>query len=138
MNTLEIQLSLKLTQQILFHAQSFPTNEVCGLIGAKNGVPCSCYPIENTAEQPKTQFLLEPKQQIAAQVAMREKGEALFAIYHSHPTAPALPSTMDIALANQPDVLHLIISLDTKGVLEMRGFQIVEGQSQEMILTLRE
>jgi proteasome lid subunit RPN8/RPN11 len=132
----EIQIPRKLTQQLLHHAQISPDNEVCGLIGAKNGNPCSCYPIKNTAEQPENKFLLDAQQQIAAQVAMREKGEELFAIYHSHPTAPALPSETDITLATYPNALYLIISLNTKGVLEMRGFKIAEGEVQEVILIL--
>lgn len=138
MNTTEIQIPRKLTQQLLHHAQSSPMHEICGLIGAKNDIPCSCYPIENSAPQSENKFLLDAKQQIAAQVAMREKNEVLFAIYHSHPTAPALPSQTDIDLANQPDVLHLIISLDTKGVLELRGFRIADGEAREVILILAE
>jgi proteasome lid subunit RPN8/RPN11 len=136
MNTTEIQIPRKLTQQLLHHAQSSPENEVCGLIGAKNNLPCSCYPVANTAEQPENRFLLDAQQHIATQVTMREKGETLFAVYHSHPTSPALPSATDIALANQPEALHLIISLDTKGVLEMRGFKIADGKAREVILTL--
>lgn len=138
MSTTEIQIPRKLTQQLLHHAQSSPESEVCGLIGAKNHIPCSCYPVANSAEQPENRFLLDAQQQIAAQVAIREKGEELFAVYHSHPTAPALPSATDLALANQPEALHLIISLDTKGVLEMRGFRIADGEAQEVILILAE
>jgi proteasome lid subunit RPN8/RPN11 len=136
MKTAEIQIPRKLIQQLLHHAQNSPDSEICGLIGVKNGVPCRCYPVDNSADQPKDKFLLDAQQQIAAQVAMRNKGEELFAIYHSHPTAPALPSQTDIALANQPEALHLIISLNTKGVLEMRGFRIADGHAREVILTL--
>ena len=136
MKTEEIKFPRKLTQQLLHQAQSSPLHEVCGLISAKNGLPCHCYPIKNSAEQPENRFLLDAQQQIAAQVAMREQGEELFAVYHSHPTAPALPSSTDIALANPANALHLIISLDTKGVLEMRGFTFADGQAREVILIL--
>jgi proteasome lid subunit RPN8/RPN11 len=138
MKTAEIQIPRKLTQQVLHHAQNTPNTEVCGLIGAKDNKPCSCYPIKNAAPQPDTAFLLDAQQHIAAQVAMREKGESLFAIYHSHPSAPALPSQTDIALANYPNVLHLIISLNTKGVLEMRGFNMSHERAEEIILALSE
>lgn len=138
MNPAEIQIPRKLAQQLLHHAQNTPDSEVCGLIGAKNNQPCSCYPIKNIAPQPETKFLLDETQHIAAQVAMREKAESLFAIYHSHPSAPALPSQTDIALATYPNALHFIISLNTKGVLEMRGFQINNETVTEIILTLIE
>lgn len=134
--TTEISLPLHITQQILHHAQSLPNQEVCGLIGSRDDCPCSCYPIENMAKNPQQAFLLHDQQQIAAFVSLREKKETLFAIYHSHPTAAAVPSATDIALNNYPDPLHLIISLNTKGVLELRGFKIVANQVQEVVLKL--
>jgi proteasome lid subunit RPN8/RPN11 len=54
------------------------------------------------------------------------------AIYHSHPDAPALPSLTDIAQHEYPGLLYLIVSLDTEGVLEMRGFRIRDGAVQEI------
>ncbi|WP_306304449.1 M67 family metallopeptidase [Methylogaea oryzae] len=90
-------------------------------------MPASCYPVANAAGDPATRFQLDPQGQIAAMRAMREKGEALFAIFHSHPTAPALPSAEDAAQAAYPEALYLIISLNTKGVLELRGFRL-QGQ----------
>ena len=65
---------------------------------------------------------MNPKEQIAAMRDMRERGEDIFAIYHSHPAAPAFPSAIDLAQANYPETLYLIISLQTRGVLEMQGF----------------
>jgi proteasome lid subunit RPN8/RPN11 len=132
----EIQIPRKMTQQLLHLAQNSPEQEICGLIAAKNNQACRCYPINNVASQPETKFLLDAKQQIAAQVAMRENGEELFAVYHSHPTAPAQPSQTDIAFADELNALHLIISLNTKGVLEMRGFRLIHQQVQEVILVL--
>jgi proteasome lid subunit RPN8/RPN11 len=82
--------------------------------------------------------LLDAAAQIAALKAMREGNEDLFAIYHSHPTAPAIPSSIDLELAAYPEVLTLIISLDTKGVLEMRGFYINQQTAREIPLTLSE
>lgn len=134
----EIQLSRKLTTQLLHLAQMSPEAEVCGLIGAKDGIPISCYPIENTAPNPATRFQLEAKQHIAAFKQMRDNNEELFAIYHSHPNAPAEPSATDIDMATYPEALYLIISLNTKGVLEIRGFHINDKQAQEVTLSMTE
>lgn len=134
----EVHIPRKLTNQLLHLAQLSPTAEICGLVGGKNGMAQSCYPINNVAEQPQSRFLLDAKQHIAAQAAMRTNNESLFAIYHSHPTAPALPSVHDLAQAAYPDALYLIISLNTKGVLEMRGFNINQQAAQEVVLTLQE
>ena len=136
MNTNEIQISRKITNQLLHLAQISPNLEICGLIGCKNDIPSHCYPIRNAAELPRQRFLLDAGQQIAAMTKMRELGEELFAIYHSHPSSPALPSSKDLELEAYPNTLHLIISLNTKGILEMRGFKINQKTSLEVPLIM--
>ena len=42
---------------------------------------------------------------------LRERGETLFAIYHSHPAGPATPRPPTFAEAAYPQALYLIISL---------------------------
>lgn len=120
----KIVLPRPLVNQLLHYAQSSPDLEVCGLIGAKNGLPGTCYPVRNIAEKPDCRFALDPKEQIAAMRRMQEQGEELFALFHSHPAAPAEPSATDLEQATYPDTLYLIVSLNTKGVLELRGFRI--------------
>ncbi len=132
----EIHIPRKITNQLLHLAQLSPEAEICGLIGSLHGIPNHCYPVDNSADTPENRFLLDPKQQIAAMGQMRENGEELFAIYHSHPTAPAFPSKIDLKMANYPEALNLIISLNTKGVLEMRGFRIAEQKAEEVPLIL--
>jgi proteasome lid subunit RPN8/RPN11 len=134
----EIRISRKIATQLLHHAQTFPGQEVCGLIGAKNGLPTNWYAIDNVAEQPHHRFLLEPSQQIAAMKKMREEGEQFFAIYHSHPAAPAVPSRVDIELNAYTDAYYMIISLNTKGVLEMRAFKMARQQAEEVPIVLYE
>ncbi len=134
----EIKIPRKITNQLLHLAQISPTTEVCGLIGSQQGKPRSCYPIDNIAEQPQQQFLLDPKQQIAAMTKIRERNEDLLAIYHSHPTSPAEPSQIDIDMASYPDALYFIISLNTKGVLELRGFKLGNNTAKEVSLVLEQ
>jgi [CysO sulfur-carrier protein]-S-L-cysteine hydrolase len=134
----DIQIPRKLTNQLLHLAQLSPDLEICGLVGSKNGLPSTCYPISNIAEQPQQRFLLDAKQQIAAMTEMRNQGETLFAIYHSHPNAPAEPSIFDLEQSAYPDALYLIISLNIRGVLEMRGFKINQKKPVEVPLSLSE
>lgn len=133
-----IQISRKITNQLLHLAQISPDLEICGLIGCKNGLANSCYPVTNIAKHPQQHFLLDASQQISAMTKMRDQGEELFAIYHSHPTAPATPSIADLELESYPEALYLIISLNTKGILEIRGFKIAHKFAQEVTLTLSE
>ena len=136
MNQEEFQLPRSITNQLLHLAQLSPEQEVCGLVGASQGIASTCYPIKNTDNQPETRFQLDSKQQIDALATMREKDESLCAIYHSHPTAPAIPSATDLKLAAYPDAVYLIISLNTKGVLEIRGFKIIDQSFCEISLSL--
>lgn len=139
MNEHEIYLPRKLINQMLHWAQQSPDKEICGLVGATDGgSPTSCYPISNTSCSPETRFEMDASEQIAALRTMRNRGEQLFAIYHSHPGAPAEPSKLDIEQANHPDAVYLIISLNTKGVLEMRGFKLDNGNVAEQVLRLVE
>ncbi|MFM8333812.1 MAG: Mov34/MPN/PAD-1 family protein [Candidatus Methylumidiphilus sp.] len=138
MPTPAIELPRALVNQILHHVQATPQQEACGLIGGKVGQPRSCHPVANIAATPDIRFRLDPKGQIDALRQIRESGEELFAIFHSHPAAPAEPSAHDLAEAAYPDALYLIISLNTKGVLEMRGFRIsAEHSVEEVVLLLK-
>ncbi|HEY8034892.1 MAG TPA: M67 family metallopeptidase [Methylobacter sp.] len=138
MSQKHIQIPRKITNQLLHLAQISPDLEVCGLIGSKNGLPINCYPVKNIAEHPQQRFQLDAGQQISAMAKMRDQGEELFAIYHSHPSAPATPSATDLEQASYPEAFYLIISLNTKGILEMRGFKIEHKSAQEIALSLSE
>ena len=125
-----------LTNELLHQAQLGDTNEICGLIAARNGHASRCYPIPNIAAEPQRRYIMDPAGQINALRDMRENNEELFAIYHSHPSSPAEPSATDMAEASYPEALYLIISLNTKGVLEIRGFRLQDGQSREVELVI--
>lgn len=134
--TSEIQLPRKLASQLLHLAQISPDAEICGLVSSKNNVPVHCYPIDNIAEQSNHRFLLDVKQQITTMKQMRERGEELFAVYHSHPNAPAYPSPLDLDMASYENAPYFIISLNTKGILELRAFRIENKIATEVRITL--
>ncbi len=131
-----IEIPRALVNQILHHAQATPELEVCGLIGAKSKIPVSWYPVANASPTPQVRFQLDPKGQIDAMRQIRERGEELLAVVHSHPTTPAEPSPVDLAEAAYLDALYWVISLNTKGVLEMRGFWIAQDKSVEEVTLL--
>jgi proteasome lid subunit RPN8/RPN11 len=124
-----IILPRRLVNRILYQAQSSPDAEICGLITAKAGRPLRCIPVPNISDQPQQLFAMDPKRQIDALRSMREQGEDLFGIYHSHPHSPAQPSDRDLQQVGYPDALYIIVSLNTRGVLEMRGFRLHEGKA---------
>ena len=132
----EIAFPRPLINQILQQAQAAEDQEICGLISARDGKPLHSYPVSNIAADPAHQFQMDPQQQIDAMRGMRENGEELFAIYHSHPDAPAQPSAKDLNEAAYPDALYIIVSLAVEGVLELRGFLLQEGEVQSVDISL--
>lgn len=131
-----VQLPRKLVNKLLHFAQQSPMEEICGLVGGKNAVPQTYYPITNVAKTLQNRFLLDVKEQITAFKTMREQGEEFFAIYHSHPTAAAFPSTFDLDMANYDNTLYFITSLHVKGILELRAFRIKNKKAIEISITL--
>ncbi len=130
----QVTLPITLVNKILTHAQHSPESEVCGLIAERDGQPGEVYPVANVAATPDTVFAMDPAAQIEAMRQMRDNGEELFAIYHSHPHAPAQPSARDLEEAAYPEALYLIVSLDTEGVLEMQGFRLQKGAVERVDL----
>lgn len=133
-----IVLPRPLVQKLFAHAQSEPGTEVCGLVSGKNGSPLRHYPIANVSGEPSHLFDMDRAQQLGALKSMREKGEELFAIYHSHPTAPAEPSARDVEQLAYPEAVYLIISLNTKGVLELRAWRARQQSMDEIPLKILE
>lgn len=132
------RLPRPLINQMLYQALRSPDKEVCGLIGSHDGTPVRCYPVANVSDEPDSLFEMDARGQIEAMRRMREHGEELFGIYHSHPFAPAIPSAIDTAEHGYPEALYLIISLNTTGVLELRGFRLRDGRFQPVELELSE
>lgn len=133
-----LYLPRPLVNKLLAHAQKNPDVEVCGLIGNDASNQKSYYAIDNIAAKPSSRFLMDAPQQISAMKKMRDKQQQLFAIVHSHPTEKAIPSQLDIKESSYKDVFYIIISLDTKGVLDMRSYIQGEGSMQEVDLILED
>jgi len=133
-----LYLPRSLVNRILAHAQQNPSVEVCGLIANDASNKKSYYAIDNVAEDPSCRFLMDAAQQIKAMKQMRDRQQQLFAIVHSHPTSSAQPSALDIAENGYPDAFYIIISLNTKGIMEMRAYTQQQDSMQEVELILQD
>jgi [CysO sulfur-carrier protein]-S-L-cysteine hydrolase len=133
-----LYLPRPLVNKILAHAQQNPSVEVCGLIANDASDKKFYYAIDNVADEPGCRFQMDAPQQIKAMKLMRDRQQQLFAIVHSHPTSNAQPSALDIAENGYPDAFYIIISLNTKGVLEMRAYTQRQDSMQEVELILED
>jgi len=131
-----INLPRPVVNTLLKLAQSKTDREVCGLISRQADNQMNVYPVNNIASDPERFFEMDPAETINVMKQLRESEAELFAIYHSHPHSPAYPSKTDIEQAGYPDALYLIISLNTKGVLELKGFKIQQDSVSSVDLVL--
>ena len=123
-----------LANRLLGLAQHTPDAEICGLVSTTADQQYRVYSIQNIASPADRVFEMEPKQQIDAFRKMRENGESLFAVFHSHPHGQATPSARDLQQATFQDALNIIISLGTAGVLDMRGYYYSNNAAQAVEL----
>jgi proteasome lid subunit RPN8/RPN11 len=115
--------------QLLAHASETNPAECCGLIGG--GVDQqtrSIYSLRNMSPNSNVAYEAAPEDLFAAQRQMRERGEQLLAIYHSHPrSAEPVPSETDVRLAYYPQAIYFIIGLAGLRPV-MRAFRISERE----------
>jgi proteasome lid subunit RPN8/RPN11 len=116
--------------ELIARARAADPNECCGLIGGDNGLAKSIYPLRNVAQNSQVSYEAAPEELFAAQRLMRERGEQLLAIYHSHPRAEEpLPSDTDVRLAYYPDATYLIVGLAGSSPA-LRAFVISEREQR--------
>lgn len=113
--------------EMLAHAREADPDECCGLIGgAATGKAATVYRLRNIAQNRESSYEAAPEELFAAQRQMREQGEQLLAIYHSHPRAIVpQPSDTDVRLAFYPSAIYLIVSLGGNQPV-LLAFQISE------------
>ena len=128
---MKIQLSRAQFDEIITHAREAGPHECCGLIGgSSNGVARSTYRARNVAVDPLVSYEAAPEDLFAAQRTMRQRGEQLLAIYHSHPrSANPEPSATDVRLAYYPSAVYLIVGLGGQEPC-LRAFDISEREKR--------
>jgi proteasome lid subunit RPN8/RPN11 len=116
--------------KIFEYAREAAPAECCGLVGGIGELASSLYPMRNVAANATVAYEAAPEDLFAAQRQMRERGEQLLAIYHSHPRATEPePSATDVRLAYYPLAIYFIIGLAGEQPV-MRAFKISEADSR--------
>ena len=131
----QLELPREAVNRLLASAQASPGTEVCGFI-IRAGEDCAVRAVRNVAADPQRRFEMDPSGMIDAFRRARDDGEEILAIYHSHPSGPPAPSQLDRELAFYPDLPYLVISLGTRGVLELRAFRLDREGCCELTLRL--
>jgi proteasome lid subunit RPN8/RPN11 len=123
-------VTLRQLEEIFAYATQAAPAECCGLIGGTAEKVSSLYPLRNVAANAQVAYEAAPEDLFAAQRQMRDRGEQLLAIYHSHPRATEpQPSATDVRLAYYPLAIYFIIGLAGEQPV-MRAFKISEADSR--------
>lgn len=117
------------------HAREAQPAECCGLIsGNSENRARQVYRLRNVARKPLVAYEAAPEDLFEAQRRMRENGDELLAIYHSHPRAiRPQPSETDTRLAYYPAAFYLVIALGS-GQPVLGAFRLVEREGRWMQL----
>ena len=112
------------------HALQARPSECCGLLSGKDGLITDLHRLRNGADKPETRYFATPEDLFAAMRRIREGGQSLLGVYHSHPRTQAYPSASDVEMAFYPEALYFIISLEPQ--VELRAFKIEDSRIDDV------
>ena len=120
---------------IVEHARAEAPLECCGLLIGSEALVEECYPVANV-RQSAVRFEVDPAGHFAAIRKARRSNRMIVGAYHSHPASPAVPSETDVREANDPGLLHLIVSLAAATPV-VRAYRIAAGAAEEVAIADR-
>jgi proteasome lid subunit RPN8/RPN11 len=134
-----ISIKKEHVNEILRHSLEVFPKEACGLLAGKGDEVLKLYRLRNVNNSEVT-YSLDPAEQLSALKQMEKDGLGLVAIYHSHTSSPAFPSSTDVARAffpgtkdeNFPGVAYVIASVTDNSLRELRAFLIRKEGIEEV------
>jgi proteasome lid subunit RPN8/RPN11 len=124
-NSYTITLPQPIYDEIIAHAEAGAPEEVCGILSGRDGVATELVRARNEAANPVMDYWVDG-QTLLKQFDFEERGEAMIAIYHSHPVDPPYPSATDARNAYYPDAVYLICSLLQPQQPQIRGWRLIQ------------
>lgn len=121
--------------QLIYHCKKESPLEACGLLSGKDGIIRTIWPMKNI-DQSTVSFSMSLSEIKKVFHLISMKNENVLAIYHSHPTAPAIPSRGDIHYNNYPELSHVIVSLQNQ-VPDIKAYQMEQNQVNSLVIKLK-
>ena len=128
---MNLRLAPGLLEEIVEHAKKCYPKEGCGLVVGSRPEGLRFIPVEN-AKASSSEYEMDPAELTGVWRKLRNTGDELVAIYHSHPFGPAELSKRDIERAYYPEAAHLIVSLAETERPRAAAFRIIEGEALEI------
>ena len=121
---------------IVRHARTDAPLECCGLLIGSVELVEESHRVANVRRSTTT-FEIDPAGHFAAIRKARASNRAVVGAYHSHPVTAAVPSETDVREANDPQFVHLIVSL-AGGEADVRAYLIGNGTVEPLPLEMEE
>jgi proteasome lid subunit RPN8/RPN11 len=132
-----MRIPQSMIDEMVAHAREDLPDECCGLIGGGDGEARALYRARNAFASPFS-YRVDPGDQYRIiEKEMRDRGEELIAIYHSHTKSPAYPSQTDLNEAvSWPEQVYLIVSLRDPASPEVKAFWLKDEKIAEAELVV--
>jgi proteasome lid subunit RPN8/RPN11 len=120
-----------LRQQLIDHAREGDPDEVCGILGGRDGEVVRVFRVRNTADEvtadrgvfrdretgvasagrAPVHYYMDPRDQLRVYNELDDLGLDVIGYYHSHTHSEARPSPTDVRLATDLSPVYVLVSL---------------------------
>ena len=127
-----LRISHRCREEIIAHCRRQYPKEACGLLAGstatvvpvgKERLVMQVYPMRNVEDSP-IGYSMDPKEQLAVEKQMRQRGQRMIGIFHSHTATEAYPSSVDVRLAISPEISYVLVSLQDRGRPVFKSYRI--------------
>ena len=123
---MNLVLAPGILEQVVRQAQNAYPNEACGILVGRDAA--NRFIAMKNISADTNRYEMDPAELIGVLRSLREAGEELIAIFHSHPHGPAEPSKTDVERAYYPEAAHVIVSLADPERPRAVAFRIIDGE----------
>lgn len=125
-----IVLEREMVDAMIAHARFCVPNEACGLLALDDGGRIRMVYCLSNADRSPYRYTVDPDEHFGALRHAESQGWTIGGVFHSHPTAPPVPSATDLEGALDPEWLYLIVgNSDTP---RLRAFRIEHRAAREV------
>lgn len=124
-------------EAIVAHARAEAPLECCGLLVGSPDLIERVHPARNLLASP-SRYQIDPEAHFEALREARIAGVSVVGAYHSHPLTAAVPSPRDLEEADDPSLVHLIVSLAAGRDAQpaVAAFRVAAGNFRSLAVVL--
>jgi proteasome lid subunit RPN8/RPN11 len=142
-----------LRQEVVAHAREGDPDEVCGILGGRDGAVSRVFRVLNTADaigaergvfrdretgvasagRRPVHYYMDPLDQLRVYNELDELELDVVGYYHSHTRSEARPSPTDVRLATDLAAVYVLVSLEDRGNPAVRAWRISKADPSDEI-----